>query len=160
MLPKAIASNSDLAFNFMLENPDRYWSLFMTVTEDQRDALEAECDRLARKLLDARDPKFLSVFSPDILAQGHHLVFLLIARESVRDSSTDYRSRLFGKSRRLMFALIPDALLSFDSKLEKCMTEPEQDQFRRLKRTPYASMMLDPRPDSFGVCAILGINPE
>jgi hypothetical protein len=144
----------------MLAHPDRYWLVLMTVTQAQRDDFEAECDQLIKKLQDARDSKFLAVFPPDILANGQHLVFLMIAREPVRDPSTSYRGRFFGKSRRVVVALTPNELHSMDSKLAGLMSERERVEYQRLKRTPHAPLIAKPMPDSFAVCAILGIYPE
>lgn len=147
-------------FSNLLSQPERYWPLLMTVTKTEKDDLETELDRLAKSLLDAKDPGFQAVFPPDILAQNNHLVFFWISQTDVTDESASYKSRFLGPCRRVMVGLPGAALLALDEVLARYLSREESAAYDLHKRKPNGPVRFDPKPDSFGLWIVQGIHPE
>lgn len=154
------APNSFDVFSNLLSQPDRYWPLLMTITQSEKDDLEMELDRLAKSLLDAKDPSFQAVFPPDILAQNNHLVFFWISQTAVTDESVSYKARFLGPCRRVLVGLPIGALLALDDVLARYLSREESTAYQLHKRKPNGPVRFDPKPDSFGLWIVQGIRPE
>jgi len=157
--PSAKPDSLDI-FSSLISQPERYWPLMMTVTKTEKEDLETELDRLAKSLLDAKDPGFQAVFPPDILAQNNHLVFFWICQSAVKSASVSYKARFMGRARRVMVGLPAGALEALDEILARYLSREERAAYSLQKRTPNAPLGFDPKPYSFGLWIVQGIHPE
>jgi hypothetical protein len=160
MSAPSTSQNSFDVFSNLLSQPDRYWPLLMTVTKTEKDDLEAELDRLANSLLDAKDPGFQAVFPPDIMAQNNHLIFFWISQTAVTDESLSYKDRFLGPGRRVLVGLPGTALKALDGVLARYLSPEEGAAYLLHKRRPNAPVRFDPKPHSFGLWIVQGIRPE
>lgn len=154
------APNSFDVFSSLLSQPGRYWSLLMTVTKTEKAELETELDRLAKSLLDAKDPGFQAVFPPDILAQNQHLVYFWISQSAVKSAALSYKARFLGPARRVLVGLPAKALEALDDILARYLSAEERAAYLLHKRTPNAPLRFDPKPRSFALWIVQGIHPE
>jgi hypothetical protein len=154
------ASKPSAMVDRMLSDQDRYWPLLMTLTEAEKTDLEERLTDFGKACFDVRDPSFLEVFPPDIMAQRQHLIYFWIAQESVSDPKASYSARVRGWYRQVLIGLPPRELEKLDRTLTQYMTDREQAAYHRLNRTPRARLMMDPKPESYGLIVAQGIHPE
>jgi len=144
----------------MMSKPDQYLRLLMTIPVKRIQEFEEDFGDFGAGLFDARSPSLQSVFAPDILAQGLHLVLIMAARHPVPKGEDVYRSLGKGMCRKMLFGLAPAKLGSFYSKLKGYLDPTEADAVTSWSSSKSDHIMLEPKPGALGVIILRGIHPE